>query len=104
MRLASGKRLPRPIYFRAHRQQDRPNLGWRFRCVSATPAALRIMALWSNCAKDISPVPPKAFWIESSSSPTIRACRVEIQNAPISRYPTAPLIVGSPRPALTGAM
>jgi hypothetical protein len=38
------------------------------------PVAFRTMAPWSNCTKDISPVLPKAFWIEFCSSPTVRAC------------------------------
>jgi len=55
-------------------------------------------------AKDISPVPSEAFWIESSSSPTFRARRVELHNPPISGWPTAPLIVAGPRRMLTEAM
>src|SRR6202007_1447516 len=57
--------------------------------------ALRTMVPWSNCTKDISPVLPKAFWIEFSSSPTVRAFRVEIQNSAISGWPTASLIAAN---------
>ncbi len=40
--------------------------------VLSRPVALRHDGAMVNCTKDISRVPPKAFWFESYSSPTIR--------------------------------